>query len=287
MVKRYFSVAMLIIGTIIGAGFASGREIVSFFGKSISPLIALVCAGLIFVSSVLFLSIGKMVKSTNVSGVNVKLVGKFHIVADIFLLLNSLIVLAGMLAGIDSLGSMIFPLSPLYSVAFGIIGVLVVCKGINGLLKCNSFIVPVIIICLIAVCFFNLNFAADSMHFSIKALPIAVIYISMNMMLASTVLTTIQKLDFKTIIFSSLIASVVMGVLMLLIILAMNGSAASETAMPILNLAKKTSPIIFGLVVITIAISIFTTLLTAMSGLTSWLETVVGDKISSAIIVLL
>ena len=74
--KKYFSVAMLIIGTIIGAGFASGRELVSFFGTRISPFTAVLCGLAIFALSVVFLFIGSKLRSSNVSEVNRKLAGR-------------------------------------------------------------------------------------------------------------------------------------------------------------------------------------------------------------------
>ena len=45
---RSMSVAMLIVGTMIGAGFASGKEIVSFFGAVPNVFIALVAGVLVF-----------------------------------------------------------------------------------------------------------------------------------------------------------------------------------------------------------------------------------------------
>ena len=56
------SVSMLIIGTMIGAGFASGKEVVSFFGDVPNVFIALIAGGLVFACSVLFLFVGRRVK---------------------------------------------------------------------------------------------------------------------------------------------------------------------------------------------------------------------------------
>ena len=56
--RRIFSIAMLIIGTMIGAGFCLGREIVSFFGSGISVFVAPVCGVIIFAACVLFLTAG-------------------------------------------------------------------------------------------------------------------------------------------------------------------------------------------------------------------------------------
>lgn len=278
---------MLIIGTIIGAGFASGREIVSFFGSDISPLVAPLCGAVIFVLSVLFLTAGAKINATNIGEVNVKVAGKLHACADIFLLVNSLIVLSGMLAGMDSLGNMVLPIAPAYSVVSGVLCMLVVLKGMKGLLNCNSVIVPVIIAAMILVCSLSFDGVRFEAPFSGFTLLTILVYISMNMMLASTVLTTMGKLSFKTILISSGIAATVMSLLMLLIINGLNGSGTTDAAMPVLMLAKKISPVLFGLMVGVIAISIFTTMMTAMAGLTGWLDTLIGDKKYTVLIVFL
>ena len=50
---------MLVVGTVIGAGFASGREIVAFFGVTPSPWVALLCAAITFVMCAVFLLVGE------------------------------------------------------------------------------------------------------------------------------------------------------------------------------------------------------------------------------------
>ena len=55
--RRIFSIAMLIVGTVIGAGFCSGREIVSFFGSGVSIVVAPVCGVSIFLVFMLFIYI--------------------------------------------------------------------------------------------------------------------------------------------------------------------------------------------------------------------------------------
>lgn len=55
---RIFAVTMLVVGTIIGAGFASGREIVTFFGETPPVAVAAAVAVLVFVSCATFLFVG-------------------------------------------------------------------------------------------------------------------------------------------------------------------------------------------------------------------------------------
>lgn len=275
---------MLIIGTMIGAGFASGQEIVSFFGASyISPWIALVCGILIALGSFLFLYIGHRTKASNISEVNRHLFGKAHLPADIFLLFNSLIVLAGMLAGMDSLGDMLFPLSPLYSIVFGILCALISYRGLKGLLRCNSALIPAVVAMIILVCSLHIAAPLATPAFGLRV-PSCVIYVSMNMILAATVLAT-TDVPLKIAAVCSVAAGAVMGLLLLLIIFALNAGGAQGT-MPVLYLAKN-MPVLFYCMAAVVAAAIFTTMLTSASGLTDWLAAQTRDrKFASAVVLL-
>lgn len=267
---------MLIVGTIIGAGFASGKEISSFFGSNISPLVPLVVGLGIFLLCLLFCTIGRIYKSSDFSMVNQKLLGKLHVIADVFLLLNSLIVLSGMLSGMNSLFDTILPISPAYSIISGILCAIIVSKGLSGLLKSNSIIVPFIIFFIILICCFNIGKPSFSFAFSPFTLPSAVLYVCMNIMLACTVLTTVDEKP-KTVLWASLIAAAIMTVLMLLIILTLNGNDTSSD-MPLISIASSTSKVLYYFAVGAVAISIFTTMMTALIGLSSWLAPLTGSK---------
>lgn len=273
--KKIFSLSMLIVGTIIGAGFASGKEISSFFGKNISPFVAPIVGLGIFLLCYMFCSIGRLFKSRDFSEVNSKLLGKLHIVADIFLLLNSLIVLSGMLSGMDSLFDPLFPIAPAYSIISGVICAIIVSKGLKGLLGGNSIIVPFIVMFIVLICCFNIGKPDFSFAFKPFTIPAVIIYVCMNIMLACTVLTTVDEKP-KTVFWASLIAALIMTILMLIIILTLNSSNV-DSDMPLITIAAKTNKILYYIALAAVATSIFTTMMTALSGLSSWLTPLTGD----------
>ncbi|MCL2062632.1 MAG: hypothetical protein FWH03_08445 [Firmicutes bacterium] len=289
-VGKSFAVAMLIVGSIVGAGFVSGRELVSFFGSGISPLIAIPCAVFIFILSVLFLFIGSRLNAKNISEVNVKLAGRFHFVTDVFILVNNLIVLAGMLAAADSLGeASIASLAPLYSIIFGVLCVLAVLKGVKGMLNINKAAVPVMAATVVFVAIFTL-FAHGSggaaRGVRLASIGAAAVYVCMNMMLASTVITTLGKMNKKTILLSSAIAALLMGALVCMLILALNARGQTNADMPVLDMAKAIHPSVYWIMIAVLAVSIFTTMLVAMGGLVSWFEGLFGKRFFSAVLIL-
>jgi len=328
---KSIALAFLLVGTIIGAGFASGREILSFFGtdRGVPLIVAPLTGLLIFLVSVLFLSVGAKVKSDNIGAVNIKVCGKAHIAADMFLLFNGLVSLAAMLAGTHALFSMIrpawqveifwIPIPPVsvYSLTAGVLCVLVVAKGLKGLLRGNTIIVPVIIVTIIAICTAvilravprgttlgtvdnagagygitlreRLDWIGADMiigGFNFRSIVMIVAYVAMNMMLAATVFTTISTYSKKQIITASAIAAAVISVLMLSIILALN-RYNFDGAMPLLQNAQNISQTLFYVALIAVAVSIFTTMMTAMAGLNAWLKPLVGGRGRFSIVLVL
>ena len=279
---------MLIVGTIVGAGFVSGREIISFFGHNASPWTAVLVAVLIFAVSFLFLFIGSRLNSRNVSEVNVKLAGRFHIIADAFLLVNSFIVLAAMLAAMDSLGnSSLLPIAPVYSIVTGILCVFVVCKGVKGLIQCNKAVVPLMAFALVFIGIFTvLTATGGGAPVAFPSFGVALVYICMNMVLASTVITTLGRMNLKTMLLSSGLAGIIMGALVAVLMAALNAWGETNADMPVLAMSRQIHPVFFYAMVIIIAASIFTTMLAAMSGLVAWFEGIFGGKLFSAFVIL-
>jgi len=278
--------AMLLVGTIIGAGFASGKEILSFFGDNIPFYIAPLSGLLIFGCSVLFLALSKRIKAESLSAANSKIMGRAHVAADIFLLFNSLVVLSGMLAAMDSLFSMVLPIVPAYSIISGILCALIVAKGIKGLLGGNMILVPVLIVLIVIICCFSIGTPQFLYSFRWFYPSAVIVYVSMNMMLAGTVYMTIKDLSLRQIIMSSVLAALVIAAIMSLIIFALN-TTGIKTDMPLMQIALNKNKTLFYVALAAIAACIFTSMMVAMSGLTQWLKGLIGDTKYSVILVLL
>lgn len=279
---KIFSISMLVIGTVIGAGFASGREIVAFFGVTPSPWVAVACAVITFIMCTVFLLVGKKANARDVSEVNARLAGRADAVLNIVMLFNSAISLAAMLAGFDSLFSAFCPIKPLCSIIFAIISVLVVTKGLDGLIKCNAFLVPALAAVIIFVTISCIDAPALSPFTAGNAVR-SVTYIGMNMMLAASVLTTVHGLNKKQIFAASGVTAAAVGALVLLIILALGSSNAGETDMPIITMSTRLGKVVCGFAVFAVAAGIFTTMLTAHVTLTDWLDGLIGHKLLSAV----
>ncbi len=145
-----FQIAAVYIGTVVGAGFATGREIVEFFTKyGIFGLAGILLAGILFMfvgTKMLILS--KRIKATSYQEVMIYLFGvKFGRFVNVFML----IVLVGLTSIMLSGAGAIFKEQLGLSVRLGVVitillTVAVMTFGIKGLFSVNLIVVPMLII---------------------------------------------------------------------------------------------------------------------------------------------
>lgn len=282
---RSMSVSMLIIGTMIGAGFASGKEVVSFFGEVPNVFIALITGVLVFGCSVLFLFVGRRVKKSDIGEVNGEVFGKLRPVADVFMLFNSMTVLGAMLAGTDSLAAEFINIRPVASIALGLLCAFIAIKGLSGVIKANAVLVPVMIgfLCVCTLCAIDFPFRPQSSGINVYSI---VLYVSMNMILGGGVLTTVHKLSPREILLASAIAAAAIAALLLCIMGALQSCSAAHADMPILLIALKSGRAMYFISMPVIAASIFTTMLSAFKSVYDYIRGFFKHKMIAAGIVL-
>ena len=228
-----FQTAAVFIGTIVGAGLASGQEITQFFSTYgyVSFFGILIC-GLIYIAiSSIIISISIKHKLSSYTEL-IKLVspGFFGVITDIF---TSFFLISGaaiILAGSGALLHQYFGVSKLVGILLmSVISLYTLLKGTKGLITINSFIVPCLTTIIITIFVLYLIFYKDMVSASyIKQIPSyknniipaqwfisALLYASFNMLCCSGVLVPIsQEIKRKRI----LIPGVILGALVLTIL---------------------------------------------------------------------
>ncbi|WP_234410502.1 hypothetical protein [Caldalkalibacillus mannanilyticus] len=148
-------VAFLIIGTTIGAGFASGREIWEFFssyGEGSSFFIVL--SMLLFsVSCYIILSISHQLQAPHYVAVLQELIGKkasivYDLLIFLYLLSTTVVMFAGSGATLEY-----WSLSYWMGVSImGIFVILVFLRDVEGIMSLNGILIPILLVTLVAVC---------------------------------------------------------------------------------------------------------------------------------------
>lgn len=271
-----FKTTFLIIGTIIGAGFISGREILQFFGGN--TFVSAMAAGfLFFVTSLLLLSVGGEYKTLD--GANGALFKRSKNLVNISLYLCMIAVAAASLASIDSLAVSLFSIPknlPVFSVATLLCAHFCAKKGISGLAFVNALLVPVMLVLTLVLTILKGGFSFDG-----GGTSSVTEYVCFNMFLSVAVMFELGgKTDKKTAFYSSLISGVITAVYVVLIYgsVTYEGTNAVNHDLPLfytLSMLGPLASVCFAVVLVTGA---FTTLLSAYYPITKGFVAVFGKR---------
>lgn len=155
-----FQIAAVYVGTVVGAGFATGREIAEFFTKfGFLGFIGILIAGYIFIytgSKMMILS--ARAQARTYEEFNQFLFGrKLAPFVNIFFLVMLLGVTAVMISGAGAVFEEQLGLSRLIGVTITILGAsFILMLGLKGLFLVNSFVVPIMVFFSVMLCVLTL-----------------------------------------------------------------------------------------------------------------------------------
>lgn len=243
--KKAFKTAALYIGTAIGAGFSSGREIALFFGDA-SPLNVAISSVFMSLLCAIFLIAGKK-----------GLMPKSKIV-HLGIFFAASVSLCAMLAGGDYIMQSMTGIPLAFGLAMTILGGVVVVLGIEKIRLLNSVVVPLIVLC-IALVFFKLPTPSHSLAFSLSK---PILYSGLDVLLGGVIISEEgENLSYKEIFASCLmICAFLFGMLYMLQTVVL--SDANGSLMPTLAVSERLH-LKFACGVL-IAGAIFTTLVSSL-----------------------
>jgi len=280
-----FKVASAYIGTVVGAGFASGQEILQFFGYfgywGMAGLI--LATGLFIYFGYLILKLGAELKADShlpiIKYAGGKWIGAIIDYVIIFFLFGALTVMA---AGAGALFSEQLGLSKYLGSGLLIATTLgTVLFGLNGVISAISFVVPVLLASVLAISGYvivNMGIGAGASQAAINAgnpaVPFwplaAVVYISYNLVVAVAVLGPMGKEtgDLKIVKKGALWGGLGLGMGAVAILLAMLATVpqAAKYELPMIFVAGQISPYIRIVYALILFLEIYTTAVGSLYG---------------------
>ena len=175
--SKIFQIAVVFIGTIVGAGLASGQEIKEFFTSyGVSSFIGIIACGIFYIimgSIVSKISIKYKLNSYGdvIKVVSPNLLGKITgVITTLYLISSASIILAGSGALINQFFNIPKIIGSLIMVALAIFFLL---RDTDGLIEVNSFIVPTLVITITTITVLYFMFCKDmiSLKFLTKFEP--------------------------------------------------------------------------------------------------------------------
>lgn len=279
MKNNIFTLTFLILGTVIGAGFASGKEIVIFFTRfgPYSFLLILLSGIVFYVSFRLYLKAGHVIHPNNFTDVTNNIIkNKTSNFYNFIIFISFILVTSGMFAAVREVS---FNFSNAWFqntiMIVTIFACYFVCKGgIKNLNKINAYIMPIVIVLILVLCTLTnvlvkrevLTIETNTLQ-TIFSIGSCLIYVGLNIILAGCVLIQIgNNYTIKEINSASLFASV----LITLILLFINGTILYSdyniltSSLPMLNLSYKINNFWGILTILIIWICIFTALISSI-----------------------
>lgn len=234
---KSLKLSAVIIGSIIGAGFLSGKEVAVFFSGQ-DPLITCVLIFLAF-----FLIIFFFLRFYEILDENA------FVILKAVLLCGNFIISAGMLSAIDGIFYLQFPVFngiPVFSIISLLLANVVAINGKSGLEKANCFLIPVIVSVLIITVAVSPNKTLVSNG---KIVPNKIIsYCGLNLTLVLPLLSRLgANEDKKVLVISSLISALAVSLGLLVIFALISGLDVSllSSDLPILKSLASNSVIYF------------------------------------------
>lgn len=252
-------VAFTIVGTLIGAGFASGKEITTFFGCfGTFGYIAILIFCITFAIGIIYFS------SIDKDSIPTPLLVAFNIAVFV----SEVISITAMIAGLSSILSMLFISDIPFYLSLVLIFMIIIC-GINGLTTTNLILIPVLFVSIIvfgirgasSVNSFEMAIVNSSSIYKIMSLPL---YIGFNLFsIFPIALEFGKKQNKKERTTSAILASTILLILMLCFcVTILNIDSTSITSeLPLVMYILKTSPSLIVMVITTLAIAITTTII--------------------------
>ena len=287
----FFSVAMTIIGTVIGAGYASGNELMQYFGDygDMAPAGLVVTGIFFFVYGMIGMLTARRMNNGNYAEVMAPMKNKFiGIALDVALVLFLYGILVIMVAGAGALFAEQFGTSTY--VGSGVLIVLTILScwwGTKSIMAGMNIAVPILIVgALIVAALVIINPQADpEVSRAIPRTPNPMLgnwfmaganYVAFNMLAACCAVIPLAitfKNNVKVFTSAATAAIILVGLAGMLVVgIVANYAVVQGTTLPMLVLAKGISPVIGYLYAIFMFAAIFSTAIGLMLALTERLK---------------
>lgn len=292
-----FKIGLIIVGTTIGAGFASGREIWEFFSSyGYQSMQGIILSIILFgISSVFILWISFKHKTTNYYDVlNILMGAKL---AKIFDLLIFLYLFSGTIVMFAGSGATFKQWNFSYSLgvaSMAIFAWIVLIKGINGLIKINTILIPVLIVILLYVNYQfitnNSSLANNYLRAHLDVWPSAITYSALNLISLFGVLSTMgKKIGSKwEIILGGVIGAITLGVVATSLNMSLlRVEYVQQYEIPLFSLIPNDNRNLLIIVSIVLWSAIYTTVLSNIYGLVNRVKSKVDYSTASISLIII
>jgi uncharacterized membrane protein YkvI len=302
--SKIFQIAVVFIGTIVGAGLASGQEIKEFFTSyGVSSFIGIIACGIFYIimgSIVSKISIKYKLNSYGdvIKAVSPNLLGKITgVITTLYLISSASIILAGSGALINQFFNIPKIIGSLIMVALAIFFLL---RDTDGLIEVNSFIVPTLVITITTITVLYFMFCKDmiSLEFLTKFEPrktgvtlSTILYAGYNTLCCLGVLVPLsnQIKKPKTMFYGIALGAIGLAGLSFAInfLLMINQPYIHQYEIPLLFVAQRFGNVVQALLLVVIWLEMFSTEVSDVYSISKTLDNSFNIEFKKAIFIVL
>lgn len=274
--------SFIIIGAIIGAGFASGKEIYEYFAKfgvaSLFFVLPLFFCFYYFIN--ILLKLGQKQKNIHIAKINTNLLPTYKnfSIFNVFMFITFLILCSAMASAMVALFKTYFPNISIFFIYFVIliISILLANMSLNKMSEIALFLIPVIILSIVICCIFSISTKGIFLEFNntIFLAPMTVGYSAQNIFLSSLTIIEIGKISKKeqNKKIALTVSTILSGLVMVCILCFITNPSLGKFDLPFVEIAKSIAPsfsILFGFVMF---FSVLTTYVSSLTSLHSYFD---------------
>jgi len=249
-------IAMVYVGTVVGAGFATGQEILQFFVRfGIGGLWGIGLSTVLFVLYGIFIMQLGMALSARSHLEVIRGIGgaAFGVVMDALIMLSLFGAVTAMLAGSGALFAQQFGVpAALGSFMMAALTAVTVMRGLHGVINAISAVVPFLLVSVLGISVYALLVAPPDLQAGVQVsggglmgnwLWAAILYASYNILMSAAVLAPLggAASDQRAVFRGGALGGILLGGASLLIYLALSASSAETRGLevPLLALAGR------------------------------------------------
>lgn len=303
-ITKIFQIAVVFIGTIVGAGLASGKEITQFFTSfGVKSFLGIILCGTFYI--IMGSIISKISVNYNLNSysdvmkiISPNLLGKLTgVITTLYLISSASIIIAGSGALINQFFGIPKIAGSLIMIALASFFLI---RGTDGLIEVNSFIVPALITTITIITILYFLFCREMVTIDNIAsfkpkregiLLSTILYAGYNILCSSGVLVPLstQMKKSKTMIIGIFFGAIGLTLLccMINLMLMINQPYIYEYEIPLLFVAQRFGPVIQALLLIIIWLEMFSTEVSDVYSISKTLEQTFNIKFERGIFLVL
>lgn len=300
-----FKVAATYIGTIVGAGFATGQEMLQFFSRfGLSGLYGLVLTTVLFIAfGYIIMLLGKEINADShldiIRHAGGKVIGTVIDFIITFFLFGAL---TAMIAGTGALFEQQFQISGLVgNVIMAVLTALTVLTGINGVINSISYVVPFLLLSVFGISIFSIITTPPDVTSTAVIIEesglitnwivSAILYVSYNTVLSIAVLGPLGvKADSKKAVRNgAILGGLGLGIGSVMIFLAISGSLTeiAKLEVPMIFIAGQIAPVAQIIYAVVLIAEVYTTAVGSLFGFVARLNEMKKARSKEKIIVII